>query len=156
MQKKSTNMIKPPNLIREIIKFAYVTDLDDKLFISTGAAISGFFFIVICQIFYNNFNTNHLILLIYAWIWLRFISSFSNNKTINKSKQSFIFAITWLAPVIFLCVCGIFQIKIFYEAVYTLGAIDFCYVFLLSFRNRKHAQRTAKNLQMQTEARRPQ
>ncbi len=145
-QKKSTNMIKTPKLISEIIKFAYVTNPADKLFFSAGAAISGFFFIAIGQIFYGNFNSNHLILLIYAWIWLRFISSFPNNNTIKNSKQSFIFAITWLAPVIFLCVCGIFQIKIFNEAVYTLGAIDFGYVLLVSFKNRNHAQRTAKNL----------
>jgi len=139
-------MTKSLNLINEIIKSTYITKPDNKLFISASAAFSGFFFVTICQIFYSNFNSNHFNSLIYAWIWLRLISSLPNDNKKTKSKQSFKFAIIWLAPVFFICVCGILQIKIFNDLICTIGAIDFCVILLIYLRNVNLARRTTKNL----------
>ncbi len=96
--------------------------------------LSGFFILSSSSLFIGNFDNIYLLYALITWLWLRLneeIFNFLLKKKINKTLS---FSISWIIPLIIICILGVFHFKL---PIFILAIIALIDLLFFTFFNKK-------------------
>ena len=107
----------------------------ESFIISTVILLSGLFVLSLSNLLLNNFDEIYLQYALITWIWLRLTEGIFN-LLINKKINKFIaFSISWMIPIIIICLVGFFHFNLPIFIMSILALIDFIFFLKLNINN---------------------
>ena len=95
--------------------------------------LSGFFILSSSSLFVGSFDNIYFFYALVTWLWLRINEitfNFFLKKNVNKTLS---FSISWLIPIITLCLLGLFHLKLPILILAIIAFFDLIFVFGLKF-----------------------
>ena len=117
--------------LKKNLSVLYNNQPSESFLLSLGILLGGIFITILSDSFFGNFNEIFLLYGLFTWFWLRLIE-ISFNLLIKKNNKFLSFSLSWLFPILLICLLGLFHVKlpIFFLAL--IAGIDFLFFFLIN------------------------
>ena len=114
--------------LKKNLSVLYNNQPSESFLLSLGILLGGIFITILSDSFFGNFNEIFLLYGLFTWFWLRLIE-ISFNLLIKKNNKFLSFSLSWLFPILLICLLGLFHVKlpIFFLAL--IAGIDFLFFF---------------------------
>ena len=89
----------------------YYNRPSEPFLLSFGILIGGTFITSILNIFLGNFDQIYFLYFLFTWFWIRLVE-LNFNFLIRKNNKFFAFSLSWLFPILLICLLGLFHIKL--------------------------------------------
>ena len=115
--------------LKKNLSVLYNNQPSESFLLSLGILFGGIFITILSDSFFGNFNQIFFLYGLFTWLWLRSIE-LSFNFLVKKNNKFLAFSISWLFPILLICLLGVFHIDlpIFFLAL--IAGIDFLFFFL--------------------------
>ena len=109
----------------------YSNQPSEPFLLSLGILLGGISITVLSNLFFGNLDQIFFLYGLFTWLWLRLIE-LSFNFLIKKNNKFLAFSLSWLFPILLICLLGLFHIDlpIFFLAL--IAGIDFSFFFLIN------------------------
>jgi len=96
--------------------------------------LSGFFILSSSSLFIGNFDNIYLLYALVTWLWLRLNEEIFNFLLKKKIDKILSFSISWIIPIIIICLLGLFHFKL---PIFILAIIALIDLLFFTFFNKK-------------------
>jgi hypothetical protein len=96
--------------------------------------LSGLFILSSSSLFIGNFDNIYLLYALVTWLWLRLNEEVYNFLLKKKIDKILSFSISWIIPIIIICILGLFHLKL---PIFILAIIAFIDLLFFTFFNKK-------------------
>ena len=116
--------------LKKNLSVLYNNQPSESFLLSLGILFGGIFITILSDSFFGNFNQIFFLYGLFTWLWLRSIE-LSFNFLVKKNNKFLAFSISWLFPILLICLLGVFHIDlpIFFLAL--IAGIDFVFFFFI-------------------------
>ena len=116
--------------LKKNLSVLYNNQPSESFLLSLGILFGGIFITILSDSFFGNFNQIFFLYGLFTWLWLRSIE-LSFNFLVKKNNKFLAFSISWLFPILLICLLGVFHIDlpIFFLAL--IAGIDFLFFFFI-------------------------
>ena len=117
--------------LKKNLSVLYNNQPSESFLLSLGILLGGISITILSDLFFGNFNQIFFLYGLFTWLWLRLIE-LSFNILIKKNNKFLAFSLSWLFPILLICLLGLFHIDlpIFFLAL--IAGIDFSFFFLIN------------------------
>ena len=114
--------------LKKNLSVLYNNQPSESFLLSLGILLGGISITILADSFFGNFNQIFFLYGLFTWLWLRLIE-LSFNFLIKKNNKFLAFSLSWLFPILLICLLGLFHIDlpIFFLAL--IAGIDFSFFF---------------------------
>ena len=116
--------------LKKNLSVLYNNQPSESFLLSLGILFGGIFITILSDSFFGNFNQIFFLYGLFTWLWLRSIE-LSFNFLVKKNNKFLAFSISWLFPILLICLLGVFHIDlpIFFLAL--IAGIDFFFFLFI-------------------------
>ena len=117
--------------LKKNLSFLYNNQPSESFLLSLGILFGGISITILSDSFFGNFNQIFFLYGLFTWLWLRLIE-LSFSFLIKKNNKFLAFSLSWLFPILLICLLGVFHIDlpIFFLAL--IAGIDFSFFFFIN------------------------
>ena len=115
--------------LKKNLSALYNNQPSESFLLSLGILFGGISITILSSLFFGNLDQIFFLYGLFTWLWLRLIE-LSFNFLIKKNNKFLAFSLSWLFPILLICLLGLFHIDlpIFFLAL--IAGIDFSFFFL--------------------------
>ena len=117
--------------LKKNLSALYNNQPSESFLLSLGILLGGISITILSNLFFGNLDQIFFLYGLFTWLWLRLIE-LSFNFLIKKNNKFLAFSLSWLFPILLICLLGLFHIDlpIFFLAL--IAGIDFSFFFLIN------------------------
>ena len=117
--------------LKKNLSALYNNQPSESFLLSLGILLGGISITILSNLFFGNLDQIFFLYGLFTWLWLRLIE-LSFNFLIKKNNKFLAFSLSWLFPILLICLLGLFHIDlpIFFLAL--IACIDFSFFFLIN------------------------
>jgi len=117
--------------LKKNLSALYSIQPSESFLLSLGILLGGISITILSNLFFGNLDQIFFLYGLFTWLWLRLIE-LSFNFLIKKNNKFLAFSLSWLFPILLICLLGLFHIElpIFFLAL--IAGIDFSFFFLIN------------------------
>ena len=117
--------------LKKNLSTLYNNQPSESFLLSLGILLGGISITILSNLFFGNLDQIFFLYGLFTWLWLRLIE-LSFNFLIKKNNKFLAFSLSWLFPILLICLLGLFHIDlpIFFLAL--IAGIDFSFFFLIN------------------------
>ena len=112
----------------------YYNQASEPFLLSFGILIGGTFITSFLNLFLGNLEAIYLFYSLFTWFWLRLVE-LNFNFLVKKNSKFLAFSLSWLFPILLICLLGLLHINLPIYFLSLVAAIDILFFFLINIYN---------------------
>ena len=117
--------------LKKNLSALYNNQPSESFLLSLGILLGGISIAILSNLFFGNLDQIFFLYGLFTWLWLRLIE-LSFNFLIKKNNKFLAFSLSWLFPILLICLLGLFHINLPIFFLASIAGIDFSFFFLIN------------------------